>query len=91
MKGRLLKSQKATYEEQLPHYRQSCSYFLKAYELNPSIFTLTRIQQAGDACWRAEDIPNRDKFRDYEEEYAKKHPVENEYGDAGVLGVGDSI
>ena len=85
-----LKLQQTPYQNRLPHYRAACDYFLKAFELESRIFTLNQIQEASDACWRIDDIANRDKFRDYEEQYIKKHPLENEYGDAGVFGVSDS-
>ena len=90
MEGNKLKMQKASYPNRLPHYREACHYFLKVFDLDPNIFTLNRIQEASDACWRIDDIPSRDKFRVYEEEYIKKHPLENEYGDAGVFGVAES-
>jgi hypothetical protein len=89
MQGYKLKLQNSSYEDRLPHYRDACRYFLKAFELDREIFTLNRIREAADACWRVDDIENRDRFRDYEEEYVKNHPLENEYGDAGVVGVAE--
>ena len=79
-----LKSKKVAYEIRLEHYRRACRFFDKAYEMNPGIFTLTRIEEALDSCWRAGDTGTQDKFRSFSEKYSKEHPVENEYGDSLV-------
>lgn len=64
-------------------YHQACTDFLRAYRYDPSVFTLNRIEMASDTCLRVEDFKNANMFRDFEEEYVKKHPNEAKYGDAG--------
>ncbi len=91
MKAYELKNQKAPYEKRLPHYREACSYYLKAFAVDKKIFTLNRIREAADSCWRVEDTEAREKFLQFEEEYIKAHPVEYEYGEAGIAGVADNL
>ncbi len=91
MKAHELKAKKAPYEKRLPFYRQACFDFLKAFEADPKIFTLNRIQEAADSCWRVEETEVREKFLQFEEQYAKEHPREYEYGEAGVVGVADNL
>lgn len=86
-----LKIKKVPYEDRLSRYREACSYFLKAYELAPRIFTLNRIQTAADSCWRVEDQEAREKFLAFEEQYVKKHPQEYEYGEAGIVNISDNL
>ena len=76
-----LKSQKVSYEERVPYYREACGYYLKAYQNGPGIFTLSRIRDASDSCWRAKDDQGQQVFVQFEEAYAKKHPKEFEYGE----------
>jgi len=91
MKAYQLKTKKVAYEERLQYYQKACQHFLKAYQYDRSLFTLTRIQEAADSCWRINDLENRDQFRQFEEEYAQGHPLEYEYGDAGVSNVTDNV
>ncbi|HXV28075.1 MAG TPA: hypothetical protein VD913_03835 [bacterium] len=90
-RARQMRARKTSYESRLPHYREACSYFLKAFELDEMLFTLNRIEEAQDACWRAEDADAREIFIEFEERYARKRPREYEYGDAGVSGVADNL
>lgn len=70
-------------EERLKLYRASCRDFRKAYEYDPSVFTLFRIESAADACLRVEDFEGSELFRNFADEYAQQHPNEVKYGDAG--------
>lgn len=79
-----LKSQKVSFEDRKTYYIKGCELFIKAYEKDVSVFTLTRIEQAADTCWKADDREGEAIFRDYEQEYIKYHPQEYEYGDSGV-------
>ena len=66
------------------YYRKACGYFSKAYDTNPSVFTLNRIEEAIDACLRIQDSKHEEIFRAFEEEYVRTHPDEAKYGDAGA-------
>jgi hypothetical protein len=83
-KGHALRVKKVSYEERLKYYRTACEDFLKAYESDPSVFTLYRIELAADACLRRDDKAAVELFRQFEAEYIQKHPTEVEYGDAGA-------
>lgn len=76
-----LKSKKVPYQERIPYYRQACVYYLEAYHHDPGVFTLSRIRDATDACWRSENQSAQEEFVKFEEAYAKRHPKEYEYGD----------
>ena len=80
-KAALLKSKKFSYAERIPYYREACSYFLAAYREDSSIFTLGRIREAGDSCWRSGDVAGQGEFAHFEGQYAKRHPKEYEYGE----------
>ena len=80
-KAAMLKSQKIPYEGRIPYYREACLYFLRAYRSDPGIFTLGRIREAGDSCWRSGNGEGQAEFTRFEEKYAKQHPKEYEYGD----------
>lgn len=80
----VLKEKKVDYSKRVSIYVQACKYFRESYETDPRVFTLNRIEEAADACWRAGDKENEDVFKSFEEEYAKKHPQEFEHGDSGV-------
>lgn len=67
----------------LNHYRKACQSFMKAFEHDKKVFTLNRIYLASQACLAVEDFAAGRKFQAFEEEYAKTHPVETEYGDVG--------
>lgn len=73
----------APYEKRLRLYRAACRNFLKAYDYDPGVFTLYRIETATDSCLRVEDFGHANMFRDFEEKYAQAHPKEAKYGDAG--------
>lgn len=79
-----MKERKVPFEERMPQYKEACGHYINAYEMDPAIFTLIRIEEAADACWKAGDRNEEQIFRMFEEEYAKAHPQETEYGDAGV-------
>lgn len=79
-----MKAHKVTYEKRLEFYRKACVEYGKAFQTDTSVFTLARISEALDACWRAGDDLWRERFAFFEAEYAKAHPDEYEYGDAGV-------
>jgi hypothetical protein len=83
-KAHHLKDQKIPFERRLPHYAKACNAYVKAYEIDPAVFTLIRIEEAADCCWKAEMKDGEALFRQFEEEYSKAHPQEVEYGDAGV-------
>ncbi len=79
-----LKARKVPYEERIKYYRGACHHFSKAYEEDRTVFTLNRIEIAADACWRAQELDKEEMFKAFELQYAKEHPQEYEYGDAGV-------
>ena len=79
-----VKKNEASYEVRLKYYRAACDNFSKAYRWNRSAFTLNRIDEAAEACLRVEDLKNEQIFRQFEEEYVRKHPDEAKYGDAGA-------
>lgn len=79
-----LKSHKIPFEKRISYYAQACDFFSKAYERNPEVFTLSRIEAAADACWKANQTNQEDLFRQFEAVYIKSHPQEFEYGDSGV-------
>lgn len=84
-KAHALRTQKGAEEVRMKQYRIACQSFAKAYETNPELFTLNRIYSAMDACLRTKDSENEKKFREFEEAYAREHPKEVEYGEAGFM------
>lgn len=83
-KAAQLKDRKVPYEKRTPFYVKACRHFIQAYESDPRVFTYNRIEEAVDACWKAEDPEKEEVFKIFQEKYAKEHPVEFEHGDAGV-------
>ncbi len=77
-----MRSRKDQQERRLKIYRESCDHFLKAYRIDPAVFTLYRIEIAYQACRWVDDSESSETFRAFEEEYAKQHPTETEFGDA---------
>ncbi|MBI4970422.1 MAG: hypothetical protein HZC17_01075 [Candidatus Omnitrophica bacterium] len=70
--------------ERTQYYQKAHDLFLKAYRLNPKYFSLTKIDQAHDACLRLEDSAGAQLFQQFGEDYARAHPREVEYGDVMV-------
>ena len=84
-----LKSKKTPYEARRKYYATACSYFKKAFHYNTNVFTLARLEEAIDACWKANDVPGQEKFKQFQEQYSKSHPKELEYGDSmGMMDMG---
>lgn len=81
-RGSELRLKKVTYEERLAQYKDACDNFKKAYEYNPRVFTLNRIESAADSCSRVGDYDGENGFREYAAKYTKEHPKETSYGDA---------
>lgn len=80
----VLKEKKVEYAKRVPIYGKACIFFRKSYDTDNRVFTLNRIEEASDACWRSGNAENEEVFKNFEEEYAKKHPQEYEHGDSGV-------
>ncbi|HNV86605.1 MAG TPA: hypothetical protein PKL97_06530 [Candidatus Omnitrophota bacterium] len=85
-KAHELRLKKVAYESRLPYYQDACGNFLKAYNADPRIFTLNRIESAVDACSRTGDYQGEETFKEFSERYAKEHPREASYGDAFPMG-----
>lgn len=83
-KAVMLKEKKVAYEQRVPLYNKACTFFKDAFETDPAVFTLNRIEEAMDACWRAGNKENEELFRTFEAQYAMAHPQEYEHGDSGV-------
>ncbi len=79
-----LKDKKISYDLRVPLYGAACTYFKKALDTDPRVFTLNRIEEASDACWRCGNKENEEIFKNFEAQYAKAHPQEFEHGDSGV-------
>lgn len=85
-----LKTKKVAFKDRVKVYEEACRTFETAYDMEPGVFTYGRIEEALEACWKANDKDREEKFRIFEEEYSKAHPLEYEYGDAGVaMNVGE--
>jgi hypothetical protein len=83
-KAHQLKDKKTGFDERLPFYAKACGYYVKAYKVDPSVFTLIRIEEAADCCWKASLPEEEALFRAFEAMYSAAHPQESEYGDSGV-------
>jgi hypothetical protein len=83
-KANKMKEHKAGFDQRLPWYAKACHSYLKAYETDSAVFTLTRIEEAADCCWKANLREEEAVFHAFETEYNAAHPQEVEYGDAGV-------
>lgn len=79
-----IKGEAAT-EERLRHYREACTYFMKAYRTHSDEFTLSRIESAAESCLRVNDEETKETFQAFEQRYVRDHPTETEYGDAAPL------
>lgn len=79
-----LKDKKINYDSRVPYYSKACTFFKNAFDTDPAVFTLNRIEEAMDACWRSGNKENEELFRGFEDQYAKAHPQEFEHGDSGV-------
>src|SRR4051812_43037187 len=47
-----LKTRKVPYEKRVEVYKQACEEFARAYERDPGVYTLMRIEEAVDTCWK---------------------------------------
>ena len=83
--GLRIKRDPASHQERAGFYREACRRFLKALDLEPAVFTLSRIEEAADACLRVDQKEAEEKFRDFQDQYIRRHPTETEYGDAVPL------
>lgn len=81
-KAHEMRSKKGVEEKRVKLYRRACDSFLKAYNHDPSAFTLYRIEIAAESCQRVGNAEATEEFRDFEAKYASEHPTEVEYGDA---------
>ena len=79
-----MKSRKILFEKRLPYYAKACRHYLKAYEIDASVFTLMRIEEAMDCCWKANMYDEEEQFKAFEVIYSQEHPQETEHGDSGV-------
>ncbi len=79
-----LKDKKVPYDMRVPNYSRACFFFKKAFDADPSAFTLNRIEEAIDTCWRSSNAEYEELFKSFEEQYVKAHPQEYEHGDSGV-------
>lgn len=79
-----LRTKKGSEEKRLEYYRNACSHFKQAHQLNPDLFTLYHIDSAIEACTRVDDSENKKIFQEFQDEYIREHPIEAEHGDAGV-------
>lgn len=70
--------------KRLEYYRASCRDFRKAYDLDPAVYTLYRIEIAFDACLRVKASEDVELFRNFQEKYSREHPTEVKYGDTGA-------
>lgn len=64
-------------------YEKSCDAFLEAYDLDTAAYTFLRIEMAIDACRRVKHV-RVDELREFEDVYARDHPVEAEEGEIFV-------
>jgi hypothetical protein len=80
-----LKTKKVPYEARVEYYKLACENFHTAYTYDPEIFTLTRIEEAMDACWKSNERDKEEIFKQFEVRYSKSHPKEYEYRDQGVV------
>lgn len=83
-KAAAMKEKKATHEQRVPLYSKACDFFKDAFDTDPAVFTLNRIEEAMDSCWRSGNKENEELFRTFEAQYAMAHPQEYEHGDSGV-------
>ncbi len=79
-----LKHQKVSFENRLPYFGKACHDYAKAYEMDPTVFTFIRIEEAVDACWKSKQQEQEAMFKNFEEQYIQAHPQEYERGDAGM-------
>ncbi|MBU3759636.1 MAG: hypothetical protein FGM27_06870 [Candidatus Omnitrophica bacterium] len=63
-------------------YQSACRQFAAAYQADPRVFTLLRIEMAQDACFRVEAVSERQIFLEFLGRYESEHPDEVKYGDA---------
>ena len=83
-KAHKLRIKKGAEEKRLKYYRDACSHFKQAYQLEPKFFTLYNIDSAIEACTRMNDFESKEIFQEFQEQYVQEHPVEAENGDAGT-------
>ena len=83
-KAAALKHQKVSFDNRLPYFANACQSYVKAYEIDPTVFTFNRIEEAMDACWKSKQQEKEELFKNFEEQYIRAHPQEYERGDAGV-------
>ena len=83
-KAVLLKEKKVPHDQRVPLYAKACNFFKDAFDTDPGVFTVNRIEEAMDACWRAGNKENEELFRIFEAQYAQAHPQEYEHGDSGI-------
>ena len=79
-----LKHQKVSFDNRLPYFSRACRYYAKAYEIDPTVFTFIRIEEAADVCWKSKQSEKEEMFKNFEEQYIRSHPQEYERGDAGM-------
>ncbi|HTL48815.1 MAG TPA: hypothetical protein VL688_12215 [Verrucomicrobiae bacterium] len=77
-----LRVKKDSHDARLALYKKACDDSVAAYQLSPSVFTLTRIEMAQDACFRVENHDAREMFLEFMTRYEAEHPTEVTYGDA---------
>ena len=85
----LREAHKVSFKSREKYFGEACGYFKKAYQQDPAVFTLSRIESADQACLVIKDYEWVEKFRTFQDEYIKKHPMEYEYGEAGSLPFSD--
>src|SRR5262245_53556800 len=62
----LMKDKHVPYEGRVEVYRRACGLFMQAYEANPAVFTIARIEEARDACWKAGEREKEEAFAAFE-------------------------
>lgn len=77
-----MRHDKTKLSKRMQLYASACEQFVIAFQADPTVFTLIRIDNAIMACAWAENHQAKELMRNFEADYIREHPTEAEYGDA---------
>ena len=75
-----LRDRRVPFEKRKPLFAQACREYIKAFQLDASIFNAAKIEEASQSCSSGDDREAAGNLEEFYASYCQDHPKECEYG-----------
>ena len=75
-----LRSKKVPFEQRKPFFVKACREYLRAFELDNTVFSADKIEEASQSCASADNREAASNLDEFYQLYCQDHPKECEYG-----------